>query len=552
VIADLLRQLQYAPDDVRRRQMDSAERLLEEIDPQRNYPVDFVVYRITGYRPDTKGEPVTLVGEALVGDLVNLVQELSRTLELPADSPGRRALAIEDVARRLNISVRSLHRYRRLGLVCHYVRFDDGSQRLACFEDALQRFAARHESRLARASAFSRIDGPTEREIIDAAMAMRRDEGLTIIEVAERLATKFDRGQDTIRVLIRRHDRRSDTPIFDDSPPLRDREIATIWRAWRFGVGIGAMSRRFRKTRPTIHRAINRHRAQLLRALPLNWIDLPMHASADPSRESLFAPVVNADLQPRIDDQDAMAMLASLDAVLEMKAEDEQAALWAYNAVKRRSAGIIATLSDWPTAGPLDLVETDLRWAAMIKRRLVESHMPASFGFVSRTLGRPLLQQRSSVILEVIELVIQSVSRAVETVDPSRSQTGSRVARLAIEKGLAGLPRDGRSTRAGRMHQPFDVLLDRPLSKLCDWQPWLSLRGDLAQHVPALDALQRDLLTKRYGLDGTPPLTIAVLAARVGRTETATARLVGDAERSLLTMARHARPTEGLGAVNIA
>ena len=539
VIAELLRQLQYAPEDIRRKQMDAAERLLAEIDPQRNYPVDFIVYRVTGYRPDSRGEPVTLVGEALVGDLVNLVQELSRGLALHADSSGRRAVAVEQVAQRLNISVRSLHRYRRLGLLCHYVTFDDGSQKLACFEDALERFVERHESRLARASAFSRIDDQTEAEILDAALALHRDEGLTINEVAERLARRFDRGQDTIRVLIRRRDRRSASPIFDDSPPLREREISMIWRAWRFGIGVGAMSTRFRKSRPTIHRAINRYRGELLRSLHLSWIDLPAARSAAEGRAVLAPPVVKTGLHQCIDDVDAMTMLASLQTVAEMNPADERSALWAFSELKRRAAGTIASLSDWPTAGPLDQIETDLRWAAMIKRRIVEAHLPGAIGFVARSLGRPLLQHRSAMIVEIIDLVTQCISRAVEAVDASRSQTVSRLARLAIEKGLADIPRDERSSRAGRMHQPSELRLRRPLSRLCTWQPWLSLRSDLVPGVASLGGLQRELMTMRYGLDGTPPLTNMAIASRVGRTETATARLVADAERALLAMARH-------------
>ena len=62
-VEDLLRQLEYAPAETRRRQMDAAERLIADIDPNQNYPQDFITFRITGYRPDAVDEPITFVGD---------------------------------------------------------------------------------------------------------------------------------------------------------------------------------------------------------------------------------------------------------------------------------------------------------------------------------------------------------------------------------------------------------------------------------------------------------------------------------------------------------
>ena len=55
-IQELLRQLEYAPAETRRRQMDAAEALIADLDPHQNYPEDFIIFRITGYRPDRAEE----------------------------------------------------------------------------------------------------------------------------------------------------------------------------------------------------------------------------------------------------------------------------------------------------------------------------------------------------------------------------------------------------------------------------------------------------------------------------------------------------------------
>src|SRR5688572_161940 len=102
VIEELLRQLEYAPAETRRRQMENAEKLIADIDPQQNFPEDFIIFRLTGYRSDRNDEPVTLVGQALLPDLVNLVQVLSETLEIEPSYAGRTALTMEQVASRMH------------------------------------------------------------------------------------------------------------------------------------------------------------------------------------------------------------------------------------------------------------------------------------------------------------------------------------------------------------------------------------------------------------------------------------------------------------------
>ena len=50
-LGDLARQMEFTPQDARLAQIQAAEELLHAIDPAKAYPLDFVVFRITGYRP---------------------------------------------------------------------------------------------------------------------------------------------------------------------------------------------------------------------------------------------------------------------------------------------------------------------------------------------------------------------------------------------------------------------------------------------------------------------------------------------------------------------
>src|SRR5271170_4770033 len=88
-LANLARQLQFTPLDTRADQLAAAEVLLHDLDSEKAYPIDFVVYRITGYQPksghDTNAELLT--GLALQHDLGLLIEQVSHGLHLKtADS----------------------------------------------------------------------------------------------------------------------------------------------------------------------------------------------------------------------------------------------------------------------------------------------------------------------------------------------------------------------------------------------------------------------------------------------------------------------------------
>ncbi|MFZ9690723.1 MAG: hypothetical protein ACO3EP_01690, partial [Phycisphaerales bacterium] len=106
-IAEFARQIAYAPPATRRRQMDRLERLVGEIDPAIRYPFGFVVYRTSGYRPETDGS--LLEGRALRRDLAQLVLEISEGLDL-ATTERPDSITLEDAATTLSVSGRTIHR----------------------------------------------------------------------------------------------------------------------------------------------------------------------------------------------------------------------------------------------------------------------------------------------------------------------------------------------------------------------------------------------------------------------------------------------------------
>lgn len=475
-IADLCRQLRFVSRDARLREMKAAETLLADIDPERNYPADFVTWRITGYRPESRAEPVMLVGEALVGDLATLIQRLSDGLGLPADHDGRVALPIEEVARELDVSPKTIQRYRRRGLVCHYVRpSPESNQHLACFRDAIDRFVARHRPRIVRASAFTRTSGDFRARIIAEARALREADGLSLNEAALRLARAHGRAHETIRNLLRRHDRApgsNETPIFGEHGPLTDRDIRAIHRAVRRHVPIEKLERRFGKSATTIRRAYHRYRGDRLRRIRLAWVELPTFALEDAEAIILAAPVVNEDLDVLLPPDDAMALLAQARAAPPLEEALEDGLLAAYNTLKRRAARNIDALGVWPRVARINAIHHDLDRAIAIKRRLVSLGLPAAIVRIEQNLLRPLAGEPAARIVAMLRLGRDVVARTIETVDPGRGQRLERRLQYAMDRALAG--REARApsgaARATARHAPGSVVVGDLYEGLVEWE----------------------------------------------------------------------------------
>ena len=95
----LSRQMEFTPQETRAAQVDAAEKLLHSIDSNKAYPLDFVIFRITGYRPKRVSEDL-LAGVALQHDLGLLIEHVSDSLNVSSERAAEPVLAIEDVCER--------------------------------------------------------------------------------------------------------------------------------------------------------------------------------------------------------------------------------------------------------------------------------------------------------------------------------------------------------------------------------------------------------------------------------------------------------------------
>src|SRR5512141_204400 len=128
-VGQLARQMEFAPAEVRAAQVSRAEELLNLIDAAKAYPLDFIIYRITEYRPKTGGDEL-LTGLALQHDLGLLIELISATLNIATSSIAQPVLDIDDVCTKFNVTSKTIQRWRRKGLAARRFIFPDGRRRV--------------------------------------------------------------------------------------------------------------------------------------------------------------------------------------------------------------------------------------------------------------------------------------------------------------------------------------------------------------------------------------------------------------------------------------
>ncbi len=514
VLQELLRQLEYAPDETHHRQMNAAEQLLEDIEPDRLYPDDFIVFRITSYRTDRPDASTSVVGNALSRDLVNFIQRLSWDLALDPDQPRGCAVPMDEVARRWGVSRRTLQRCRKDGLVMHWVRGEAGRRILSCFPDALERFLGRHGERIVRASNMTRMSREERASLIQrAGELVTVDPGASLNDISARLAAESGRGHESIRRLLRRNESRVQAPLFKEHGPLRDRDIELAIRARRRGVATRRIADHFGKSPDALHRAVLRIRRRRLAAIPLPWTSPGTEGNAILKEEMC---------RTRLPHPACLGATGADD----MKPENLQRDMEALKLLQGRAAEGMEIMPAAPSVAQLDAVETDLRWTSMLHLRLVLQIWNSAGRIIEERLKQPVEAMPREARLLYRAISLEVICNRIDGSDP---MDAARLMPAVEERLNAELDRRGiipQPRRAAvRSHDAVDDLETLYWSYI----PWphlmpRPLRLPLIDAMPAVDAT---LVRRRYGLDGGAPCTLSSLAASEETTVTAIERRLG-------------------------
>jgi len=158
-------QVRFAPPGRRLEQLARAEKLLAEIDPTRQYPYQFVCFRITEYRPDSFPD-LLIEGRDLEHDLCLMIELLARsTPAVPVEAVPEPVLTLDQISKRLNVSTKTISRWRNRGLVSRRVVCNGRSQ-VGFVQSVVDRFLATNQDRVQKSGRFSQLSDEEKEEIL--------------------------------------------------------------------------------------------------------------------------------------------------------------------------------------------------------------------------------------------------------------------------------------------------------------------------------------------------------------------------------------------------
>ena len=502
---DLATQLRYAPASQILTQIARAVDLAATIDPDQLYPEDWLVHRLTGYRPETDSPPL-FVGVAVRRDLSAFVERISDRAALTADALTP-ALTIDELAARWSVSRKTIERYRRSGLIAARVR--SGSRTRLRFPVAsVESFERNHAGTLGSAADRSRIPEPRRRSIIRIAERASRRFGWSLNETAARIAAREERSHETIRQILI-NSGRGRPSIGPD-----DRRRRVIARALRAGVSVDRLARRYNKSPQTIRRiALEERAAAVARAAQ----EFQTPAIAEGS--ALDHPAARNDLRPDI--ERTSGEWASIAHSTRPPIRHAEVALARAIAVLLARARRAVEPNDRPTLTSVDRAETDLRWASLLVIKLIASQRGFILAAVEARLGRSVLELPSATVRAVHRAAMDAAVDAARRFLAAPAGSQRRLAGVvgpAVDRAVASLALDRTSPGvANRAKNTGASLYDwsrhpTPWSALCD----PPVETGSKQLYDFDDPLRPRAIAARFGRDGGPPRSIGEIAATLG------------------------------------
>ncbi|QEH34620.1 RNA polymerase sigma factor SigA [Aquisphaera giovannonii] len=515
-------QARYAPRERRLEQIERAEQLLAEIEPARNYPYEYLCFRITGYRPEG-WSALVLEGGDVRHDLRLLIEDLSSTIRQGVEQAAEPVLTVEEVGKRFNVSTRTVTRWRRQGLVAR--RFVmEGRTKIGFLESSLERFVASHRDQVDRGSRFRQLTDEERDEIVRRArrMALYRPGQVGLVEVARRIARKMSRSTETVRLTLKAYDREHpDRAIFAPSAaPLDDEAKGQIYLRHRMGVSVDVLASQYGRTRSSIYRLINEVRAHRLLEMKLEFIN---HESFDDpaSEAAIMAPLPEpasgkAPRRPKAP-KGLPPYLASLYEVPLLDREQEMHLFRQMNYLKSKAHKLREVLDPAKAkTAELDRIEELQEEALAVKNQIIRANLRLVVSIAKRHVGP------SNNFFELVSDGNMSLIRAVEKFDFSRGNKFSTYASWAIMKNFARtIPEE--NYRRDRFVTGHEEMFEAAADNRTDEHEYESALKRMQEAIKGmldrLDDRERLIITSRFGLGGSAERTLEQLGRELGITK---------------------------------
>jgi len=298
-LAELLMQLRFMPRKHRMKQLDAAEKLLTELEPEKQYPFDFVVFRITGFHPKGRSRHDLTTGAELAEDLRVFISKLSGKLAQPVSRQRQKVYSVDELARDFDVSTKTIDRWRKRGLLARKFVFEDGRKRLGFLESAVEKFLKKNPDLISKAGKFNRLTSKQKQRIIKRATALAAKGKMSRQQVIHRIAEETGRAPETIRYTIIDHEHDAGRSIFHRPAGVIDAsQAAELYELYKQGSSVPELMNQFNRSKSSIHRIVNQRRAKALLISKIEFVPSDEFLQAGAKRKILDKPAKWSGRQP--------------------------------------------------------------------------------------------------------------------------------------------------------------------------------------------------------------------------------------------------------------
>lgn len=511
-------QVRFAPRAKRIEQVVRAERLLVELEMTREYPYDFIFFRLMEVRPDASQRKL-IKGEDAAHDLRLFVEDVSSSLNMRVEEAAEPVHTVEELSKMFNVSTKTISRWRDQGLVSRKF-VHEGRKRVGFLHSSVERFLQSNREKVKRGERFSQLTEDEKSELLERARRLATM-GVNPSEVAKRLAEQMNRSVETIRYTIKNFDQKHpEVAIFPDHrPTLTEDDKKVVYQQYRRGTSVAALCKRYGRTRSSILRILGEQRAIRLMDLPLEYMPNPEFENPRLEAE-IMGKMPEAFIAPRKSKPPAglPPYLASLYDNQLLTREQEYHLFRKMNYLKYKASKLREQLDvKQPKSSVMDEIDSLSQQAVEVKNQIVQANLRLVVSIAKRHVGN------GGELFSLISDGNISLIRAVEKFDYARGNKFSTYASWAIMKNFARTIPDEFKHRDRFRTTGEEVLMTQQDSRGDHFAQQIAQsqrQSQINRILSKLDEREQQIIIRRFGLDhSNEPLTLKEVGDQMGVTK---------------------------------
>jgi RNA polymerase primary sigma factor len=486
-LRDFFGQLRFAPIEQKKKQLAAAEQLLMILDSEKEYPYDFIVYRITGYRPRGEVSEPLIQGRTLLADLRVWISQISDELEQNIREVKEPVFTVEQLAERFNVSSKTIRRWQPRGMNGRIYVFEDRKKRLGFTQSAVISFEKSNPLLIQKAKAFSLVSEEQKRAILaDAEQLAARKKYKTQHSLVHEVARRIGRSSLTVRAIVDEAIQlKGQGAILPSSRgKLAVKEMALLHKLSQQGMSVRELVEKFKRSRSSIYRIINQQRARELFGRKIDFIDSP-----DFSREDARELILSEVTEPPADTAKGAHLLSR---------QQESDLFRRYNYLKYLAVQERNQIQkDRPGSTRLKRIVSLLQQADQVKTRIIEANMPLVINIAGKHLAS------GYTMGELVSEGNMSLMAAVEKFDYMRGYRFSTYASWAIVKEFAKMiPTESRRPDRAGGTDLTNLPVNLRIEQLPDISAIEQAQQDLRKIIENnLDEREQYVILNHYALD---------------------------------------------------